>query len=117
MQSVLPFLRARLAERSSRVQLAVLAVTGLVATGLITTDQVSAYAATAATVAALLGPMAGILFPDPKAVVPVEAVATAAMAAAEAAAAKVPGADLVRRDVEQLAAVAEEAFASALAGR
>jgi hypothetical protein len=64
MQSVIPFLRARFAERSSLVQLAVLSVTVLVSAGLITTDQVAAYASTAATVLALVGPLAGILCPD-----------------------------------------------------
>lgn len=117
MQSVLSFLRARLAERTSRVQLAVLVVTGAVAAGLVSTDQVAAYATTAMTVLTLIGPLAGILTPDTKAEVPVEAVANAALAAAEAAAAKVPGAELVRRDVEQVAAAAEQAFADALSAK
>jgi hypothetical protein len=114
MNSVLSFLGARLAERSTRVQLATLAGVGLVATGLVSTDQVSHFASTAMQILGVVSPVVAIFTADPKATVPAEAVANAALAAAQAAAAKVPGADLVQHEVEQVAAAAEDAINKAL---
>jgi hypothetical protein len=116
MNTTLSFVLARLRERSTRVQLAVLLATGFVATGLVTIDQVSGIADTALKVAGVLAPLAAILLPDSKAEVPAEAIANAALAAAQAAAERVQGFGEVKADVEAVAAVVEDSIASALKG-
>lgn len=115
MKNLGKFLAARFAERNTRVQFFVLAAAGAVATGLVTTDQVTDWTITMTGIVGVVAPLAAILMPDGKQDVPVEVVANAAMAAAEAAASKVPGFQGVKRDVESIAAAAEDAFKLALA--
>lgn len=62
----------------------------------------------------VVSPLAAFLTPEGKAEVPVEVVANAAMAAAEAAAARVPGYEGLKDNVEDIAAAAEDAFHAAL---
>lgn len=67
MKSVLAFLGERMRERSSQVQLAALVLTGLVATGIVSMDQVHALAGQWSNMLLLLGPLAGVLVPERRA--------------------------------------------------
>lgn len=64
MSNLLVFLRARFAERSSRVQLLVLVLLALVTTGIFTVEQLSAVASKLVALVAVVGPLAGLLIPD-----------------------------------------------------
>ena len=64
MNALVSFLKARLAERSSRVQLVVLVVMAGTATGLVTIDQGEADVAKVSPLLLALGPLATILIPD-----------------------------------------------------
>lgn len=83
MSGFLEFARARLAERSSRVQLVMLALVALVLAGLVTMEQIDAWIAKIAAVIAVAGPMAGVLIPDPAKAPDAEALARAAEALIE----------------------------------
>jgi hypothetical protein len=82
MSDVLSFLRARLAERSSRVQLLVLVLALLVATGLVSFESLSEFSGRLTAVAALVGPLLGVLVPDTNHDVNAAAVADATVSAA-----------------------------------
>lgn len=64
MDKLLPYLKARFAERSTRVQLVVLVLLALVSTGYLTMEQIHAWGAHAMALVAAIGPLAGVLFPD-----------------------------------------------------
>lgn len=88
MDRVLAFLRARWAERSSRVQLVVLVLSVAVYAGLLTFEQVNdfvvQYGTVSLLVANLIGPVLGFVTPDGNKLVDSEAAADAALAAAVA---------------------------------
>ena len=79
---VLSFLRARFAERSTRVQSVMLVLLGLVLTGVVTTDQIAAWSDKIIALVAVLAPLAGMLVPDSNRAVEAEAAQDAAVAAA-----------------------------------
>jgi hypothetical protein len=64
MSNLIPYLRARLAERSSRIQLLVLALLTLVLSGVMTIEQIHAYSTQILGLVTVLGPLAGLLIPD-----------------------------------------------------
>jgi hypothetical protein len=64
MDKLLPFLKARLAERSSRIQLVVLVLLGAVSAGFLTMAQIQSWGAYAMGLVATIGPLVGVLFPD-----------------------------------------------------
>lgn len=64
MSKLLPFLRARLAERSTRIQVVTLLLLALVGAGVVTIEQVHAYAGQIMALVAVLSPLATALVPD-----------------------------------------------------
>ncbi|CAH2606229.1 conserved protein of unknown function (plasmid) [Rhodovastum atsumiense] len=82
MDKILSFLRARLAERSSRIQLVVLLMLLLVLAGAVTLDQLTAWTDKIVALVTVLGPLAGILVPDNNRAVDAAAAQDAAVAAA-----------------------------------
>ena len=84
MDKLTAFLRARLAERSSRIQLATLALLGLGVAGVLTVEQITHYADKLLALTAVLGPLAGVLMPDHNRAVDAAAAQDAAIAAAVA---------------------------------
>jgi hypothetical protein len=111
MTAVLSFLRARYAERSSRVQLVVLVLLALVGFGVVTTDQIESFAGKAALALAALGPLAGILFPDEKKPVDATLAVEAASQIARDAAARAVTAEqqvAVQRAAERLESAAAD---------
>lgn len=86
MDRVLAFLRARWAERSSRVQIVVLALSVAVYAGLVTFAQIEEFVSRFGTlsllVANLIGPALGFVVPDHNRAIDAEAQADEALAAA-----------------------------------
>lgn len=117
MDRVLAFLRDRFGERSSQVQAVVVALVGLVALGVITTDDISEWTLTLTGLLAVAGPLAGMLVPDPsrpETAVTAEVAADILLRAAEDAARKrVPGADQVAADVAAVVEAAAPVLATA----
>jgi hypothetical protein len=119
MDKVVSFLRGRFKERSSQVQLVVLVLLGAVSAGYLTVDQVNGFATQAMTLLAVVGPLAGVLIPDPSkpqdAVDAAQAAATAVQAAAlQAVEAKV-GVEAKQAVEADVARVVDEV--ASLAGR
>jgi hypothetical protein len=83
VSGVLSFLRERLGERSSQVQLVALVLTGAVASGLVTMEQIQAWAGKFGSLLILLGPIAGFLVPERKPSMDEVAQAADAMIAAD----------------------------------
>ena len=88
MSKLTAFLRARLAERSSRIQLATLVLLALVVGGVLTVEQITHYADKLMVLVAVLGPLAGVLMPDNNSAIDAAAAQDAAVAAAVALAAQ-----------------------------
>lgn len=117
MNGMLAFLRARLAERSSRVQLVILVALAAVGTGYLTVDQIEGFTSKALAAVAVLGPLVTILMPETVKVedkeAAMQAAALAAFAAAQAAAVqaahKAAGPDAAARVEAEVAKVAEAA--------
>ena len=82
MGSLLPFLKARLQERSSRIQLVTLVLLGAVAAGLLSVEQVTDWTAKIVALVAVVGPLAGVLVPDNNSAVDAAAKADLAVQAA-----------------------------------
>lgn len=101
LKSVLAFLRARATERSSIVQFAVLLLVLAVLFDFISVDQIDGATGKILAALAFAGPLVGILSPDAR--LGGNATAAALAAAEEAAAARVPGADRVKQDVNAVA--------------
>ena len=104
MDKVVAFLRARFAERSSRIQLVVLVLLGAVSLGYLSVDQIQSFSAQAMLLIPLLGNIVGVLMPDPAK--PQDAVDAAAAAASAMQSASL---DAVMRKVGPEAAAAVEA--------
>lgn len=64
LQNFPAFLKARLAERSSRIQLVMLVLMGLVLTGVVTMDQLQGYADKLMPMLALMPVFLGLIVPD-----------------------------------------------------
>ena len=82
MSDVLSFLRARFAERSTRVQAVMLVLLGLVLTGVVTADQIAAWSDKIIALVAVLSPLAGMLVPDGNRAIEAAAAQDEAVAAA-----------------------------------
>lgn len=109
MSALLAFLKARLAERSSRIQLVVLVLLALVLNGVVTLDQIEGMSAKVFGLVAVLGPLAGLLVPDKNHAVTDAAATSAAVDAAVAMATEAaekaagPEATEIAREVGALA--------------
>lgn len=109
MKPVLDFARARLGERSTRVQLAMLALFAAVALGLVTTDQIEALNTALGRTLALLAPLLPILAGG------LTADRAPTPAQIEAAIGSLPGAAEAKARIEATVAQVDGAAASVLA--
>ncbi len=64
LQKIVGYLRHRITERSSQIQFGILVIYGLVATGVISVEQLQAAITNYGTIGVLVGPVLGILMPD-----------------------------------------------------
>lgn len=119
MDKMVAFLRARFAERSSRIQLVVLVLLGAMSMGYLTLDQVNGFATQAMTLLAVVGPLAGVLVPDPSkpqdAIDAAQAAASAVQAAALQAVERQVGTEAKEAVEAEVTRVADEV--AALAGK